>query len=258
MLKLVAGIAVVAVTSSGMVRIERTPAASPLLRPGSTDLTGSHFAARCDSVWFVSRRAGDTTGRLLTVRRLTERVTTYRGKPAVLLVTQVRAAQPYVDSALVYRDGLAPIWETSRSGTRVTRYTYDANRVRIAVATGDSTPATKEHRYDFPVFNFQELDAVIRSLPLRQGYEALLPLYSEGDDSVEVDSVRVESRGANGVWRIRFADPAVIATVGVDGKSRAQVAYSHTFRQNGPSWKAGTVWRREYAACATQQSVRRT
>lgn len=119
-----------------------------------------------------------------------------------------------MDSALVYRDGLAPIWETSRDGSHWVRYTYDSNLVRIVGASGASAPNIQEHRSTFPVFDFQQLDVGIRSLPLRRGCEALLPLYSEGDDSVEVDTVRVESRDANGVWRIRFADPAVVATIG--------------------------------------------
>lgn len=248
LLKRVAAMTIVALTLTGMWRAPATRPAPTLLLPGSPDLTGTHFAERCDSVWFVSRAAGDTAEHALTAQRLTEHVTTYGGQPAVLLVTQVKTARTYVDSALVYRDGLAPIWETTHSGARVTRYVYEGNRVRLAVATGDSTSATKEHRYDFPVFNFQQLDALIRSLPLRQGYEVVLPLYSEGDDSVEVDSVRVESRDANGVWRIRFADPAIVATIGVDG-ARRQVAYSHIFRQDGRSWRVGTVWRRVYAAC---------
>jgi hypothetical protein len=82
-----------------------------------------------------------------------------------------------------------------------------------------------------------------------QAQKAAMPLYSEGDDSLEVDTVRVQRRGPDGVWRIGFVDPAIVATVGVDAKSRAQTAYSHTFRKDQPSLKAGTVWRQEYAPC---------
>jgi hypothetical protein len=115
----------------------------------------------------------------------------------------------------------------------------------IAAGTND-----RHHLYEFPVFNFVELDALIRSLPLRVGYEALLPLYSEGDEAAEVDSVRVEAL-TPGVWRVRFADPAIVATIQLDGNSRTQLAYSHVFRRNGSTWKAGTVWRRMSVACQT-------
>ena len=245
----VVGIVVAALGSTALVGATRAPIIPPVLLPGSSDIVGSHFAARCDSVQRFARGAGQAAERLLGAQRVTEQPTTYRGKPAVLLVTSAQDADPFVDSMLVYRDGLAPVSEIVRSGPRVVRYDYDGPRVRITSATGDSSPVVKDHRYNAPVFSFQQLDAVIRSLPLRSGYAALLPLYSEGDDSVEVDTVRVERRAATGVWSIRFADPAIVATVGVDEKSRTQVAYSHTFRQDGPSWKVGMVWRQSYRAC---------
>jgi hypothetical protein len=241
--------AVVVVALSGMAHSEPPQAAPSLLRPGSPDLTAAHFSMRCDSEWFLAREQGDTVEKALLAQQVTERMTVYRGKPALLLVAQTRGIPAFVDSALVYRDGLAPIWETTRSGAQMTRYTYEGSRVGIAIATGDSVLTRREHRYHVPVFNFQELDALIRSLPLRRGYSALLPLYSEGDDSVEVDTVSVAGREAHGVWRIRFADPAVVATIDVDEASRGQVAYSHVFRKDGPAWRAGTVWRRAHAAC---------
>lgn len=243
------GILIVAVGSHALVRATPTRTVTPTLLPGSSDLVGGHFGARCENVQRFARAAGEAAEKPLGVQRVTERLTAFRGKPAVLLVTSSTSAQPFVDSSLIYRDGLAPISEVVRSGSLVMRFTYEGAHIRMHSANGDSTPIVKDHHYASSVFSFQQLDAVIRSLPLRRGYAALLPLYSEGDDSVEVDTVRVESRGANGVWRIRFADPAIVATIGVDEKSRAQVAYSHTFRQSGPSWKAGTVWRQTYAAC---------
>ena len=251
MVKRLAGITMVSAALIGVVAAASTRGGPALLRPGSRRLTGGHFAARCDSMWFVARRLNDTSEEALPAQRLDESVTTFRGRPAVLQVVQVNGSQTYVDSALMFRDGLAPIWEVSRSGSQATRYVFDGDKVRVTVTNGDAAPTTKAHRYEVPVFNFQQLDAVIRSLPLRRGYEALLPLYSESDDSVEIDTVRVEGRDPNGVWRIRFADPAVVASVGVDGTSRAQVAYAHTFREDGPAWKVGTVWRRVYAACGT-------
>jgi hypothetical protein len=253
MVNRVTGITMVSAALIGVVTAGSTRSGPALLAPGSPDLAAGHFAGRCDSVWFESRRLNDTSEAALPAQRLDEYVTTYRGRPAVLQVAQVGGSQTYVDSALMYRDGLAPIWEVSRNGTRVTRFTFDGSHVRTTVTNGEAAPDTKEHHYEVAVFPFQQLDAVIRSLPLRRGYEALLPLYSEGDDAVEIDTVRVEDRGPNGVWRVRFADPAIVATIGVDETSRAQVAYAHTFRQDGPSWKVGMVWRRVYAACGVRR-----
>jgi hypothetical protein len=51
---------------------------------------------------------------------------------------------------------------------------------------------------------------LVRSLPYRVGYTAILPLYSEGDDAIEMASVAVIGTGADR-WTVRFADPAIIA-----------------------------------------------
>ncbi|MEP6495990.1 MAG: hypothetical protein ABJF01_25140 [bacterium] len=245
-----AGAAFVALISVGPADAGSTQIGVPLLVPGSAGLVTNHFSARCYNAQRFERGPGERAERATSVQRVVERPTTYRGRPAVLMVTSATASPPWVDSMLVYRDGLAPILETYRGAADAMRFEYDGAHVRFTNTTRDSAPVVKEHRYQSSVFSFQQLDAVIRSLPLHSGYAALLPLYSEGDDSVEVDTVRVVSRGADGVWKIRFADPAIVATVGVDEKTRAQVAYSHTFRTSGPSWKVGTVWRQAYSACA--------
>jgi hypothetical protein len=83
------------------------------------------------------------------------------------------------------------------------------------------------------VFHFDELDMLLRSLPLREGYEAILPLYSEGSDELEMDSVRVTTRGTDGVWSVRFADPAIVSTYGIHGTTREIVSQDILFRRNG-------------------------
>ncbi|MFN8572115.1 MAG: hypothetical protein U0132_08665 [Gemmatimonadaceae bacterium] len=220
-----------------------------MLLPGSPDLTGTHFTNRCTDVVRFARAAGEQVEKQAGAQRVTEASTTYRGKPAVWLITSGQSDGAWVDSALIYRDGLAPIVESFHSGKLAERYEYDGARVRVTHTQSDSAPVIKQHAYATPVFSFQQLDAVIRSLPLRRGYEAVLPLYSEGDDSVEVDTVQVVSRAPDGVWQVRFADPAIVATVRVQERTRAQVGYEHTFRQAGPSWKPGMVWRQTYTAC---------
>jgi hypothetical protein len=40
-------------------------------------------------------------------------------------------------------------------------------------------------------FALNEMETVIRSLPLRAGYQVILPLFSEIDESVEYDTVTV-------------------------------------------------------------------
>jgi hypothetical protein len=95
--------------------------------------------------------------------------------------------------------------------------------------SGDST-ATVERRYDAPVFAFSEIEMLVRSLPYRPGYTAILPLYSEGDDAIEMDSVAVVDARPNR-WTVRFADPAIIAVYGIDAGTRRIVSYEVTSRK---------------------------
>jgi hypothetical protein len=71
---------------------------------------------------------------------------------------------------------------------------------------------------------------------LREGYQRILPLYAEvaeGSDALEMDTVRVESRAADGHWTLRFADPDIIATYGIDERTRRIVRHEYTLRRDG-------------------------
>ena len=207
----------------------------PVLFPGSPDVTTGHLVATSARYRYLARAAGDTTEREMSTGRAEQVVTSYEGKPALLLVkSSARGGQTtFLDSALVMHAGLAPVWETSRLGSRVTHYEYAGKRVRLTVTTPDSGTRSREHAYDVPVFHFNELDVLVSSLPLREGYEAIVPLYSEGSDELEMDSVRVMSRDSAGVWSVRFADPAIVSTYGIHAATREIVRYDVVLRRDG-------------------------
>lgn len=235
-------------TSVGVTRSD-----PPLLIPGSAQLMAGHIQARCDSVWYLVRdSAGASAERVLLPRQVRESITIYRGKSAVLVTTAMTAAGTlHTDSALFYRDGLAPISETSWDGAQGRRYDFDGDQVRIRDLGPGTSDSVTVHQYPAPVFNFAQLDALLRSLPFRPGFEALVPLYSEGDDALEIDTVRVDRVDERGVWHLRFADPAIVASIEIDSTSRLQVGYAHQFRTNGPIWKTGNVWRLQTGACGS-------
>jgi hypothetical protein len=243
-----------AATASRRLDAARDRAAPPpLVLPGAAELRGTRFSTRCDSVWYVATDSGARSNeRIMLPHRSSETVTTRAGAPVVALVTSIGSGKTRIlDSGLVYRDGLAPIVEVSRSGGRTTTYTYKEKHVVLSLEGTPRADSTISHTYAQPVFSFQELEPVLRSLPLRDGYTAVLPLYSEGDDASEVDTVRVVGRAPNG-WRLHFADAAIVATLVIDSATRTVSAYSHVFRKAGPSWKAGTTWRRVTATCANR------
>jgi hypothetical protein len=176
--------------------------APAVLRPGASEIASDHLGEAVETVRFM--KADSEIGRFHYEWHLVP-------NDGLLLVTtgEVRS-KPVVDSSLVKRHGLAPVWEVSQFDGKVKRWTYK----------GD-------------VFNFQELDDLLRSLPLREGYERILPLFSEGDDSLEMDTVRVMTRDAGGRWTLRFADPAIVATYEIDERTRRIVRHEHVSRRSG-------------------------
>ena len=204
-----------------------------LILPGSRELSTSHLMASTLRFRYFNRPGPDSAEKETGGGTSSVIPVEHNGKPALLLVTHSgRPERMFIDTALVMRDGLAPIWEVSRFGGRILRWEYSGKHVKRTMTHPDSGTRTTEHTYDVPVFHFNELDALIRSLPLREGFEAILPLYSEGSDELEMDSVRVMSH-ANGIWSIRFADPAIVASYGVDATTRRVVRYEATLRKTG-------------------------
>jgi hypothetical protein len=204
-----------------------------VLLPGSTELTTSHLKADGARYRYIYKQAADSTEREMGIGGWAVTPTKHNGKAALLLTTNfARGTNTFLDTALVMQDGLHPVWEVSRSGAKTTRWDYSGKVVRMAVTHPDSGTRNKAHTYDVPVFHFNELDVLIRSIPMREGYEAILPLYSEGSDELEMDTVRVNARGADGVWAVRFADPAIVAMYGIDG-SRKIVRYEVFPRRGG-------------------------
>jgi hypothetical protein len=209
-----------------------------LLIPGSSELTTGHLKADAGRYRYLFKPAADSAERDLGTGGWGVTPTKHNGKAALLLTTNfTRGTNVFSDTALVMHDGLHPVWEVSRNGVKTTRWEYSGNHVRMSYTYPDSGTRTKEHTYDVPVFHFNELDVLIRSIPMREGFEAILPLYSEGSDELEMDTVRVNARGADGVWVVRFADPAIVATYGVDA-SRRIVRYEVFPRRGGNARRA--------------------
>jgi hypothetical protein len=132
----------------------------------------------------------------------------------------------------VKRHGLAPISEMGQIGKHLDHWTYDGATVTRTQVTTDSGTSTVTHTYERPVFDFQELGDLLRSLPLRDGYEKILPLYSEWSDTLEMDTVRITGHSGR-TYTLRFADPAIVATYDVDEKTRAIVQHESVSRKGG-------------------------
>jgi hypothetical protein len=206
-----------------------------VLVPGGAGLNTTHFHDVSITYHVLQAASASTPEREVAQSSDTTRVTSYKGTPALLLIQGSNTrGRVFIDSALVLREGLSPIWEVQHSGAHSIRIDYSGARVRRSDSAPDTAPRRVDHTYDFPVFHFNELNQLIRSVPLRTGYYAILPLYSEGDDALEMDTVRVEGRDSAGVWNVRFADKVIIGHYGIDGSSREMVRYEVERHVPGP------------------------
>lgn len=184
----------------------------------------------------LSRNAtGDTTERESVRTTVEERLLSLpAGDRGVMRISAGHySGGDFVDTLLMRRDDLTPLSERIRYPQR--RWAKDIEFAGVSLhqinRLGDSTQ-TLERRFSRPVFAFTEVDLVVRSLPYRPGYHAILPLYSEGDDSLEMDTVAVTGI-AGRAWTLRFADPAIVATYAIDSMTRRIIEYDVVNRRSG-------------------------
>ena len=179
--------------------------------------------------------AGDTSERESVRTTVEERLVPLAGARGGLLQisTGHYASGDFVDTLLMQRDGLLPLSERIRYPQRrwAKQIEFHGTILHQVNHFGDSTHSI-DRQFSRPVFAFSEVDLVIRSLPFAAGYRAILPLYSEGDDSLEMDTVAV-TRAPGRAWTVRFADPAIIATYVIDSTTRRITQYDVTSRLNG-------------------------
>src|SRR6185295_1656744 len=90
----------------------------------------------------------------------------------------------FADTVVMRRAGLTPVHERLVTRGRLMDIQYFGDSVYSRRWRNDTLISTKARRYAHAPFGFNQLETVITRLPLRMGYQALLPLYSEGDDSV--------------------------------------------------------------------------
>lgn len=166
------------------------------------------------------------------------------GPDATLLLVQERPGRGLWDSLVVSRSGLAPRWERMATGSTVVHLEYDGPTVRRSEWRGDTLVDTDSVVFATPVFAFNQLDVLLRSLPPEVSDRMILPLYSEGTGVVEYDTVtvsRLRDRGERRRWEVRFADPAIVLTA--TASQSDLVDYEVVQRASGMR-----IWRRRVPA----------
>jgi len=213
-----------------------TGQAPTLLLPGSPLLEPPPLT---DTAWRTSvlmrKATGDTVERPMARNRHEQRALTAR--PGHIVLTSFWEP-PFttIDTMVFSRDGLVP--ETERLVYRGSRsYRYAGNRVTGTIQAPDSAPRAFDQTFAQRVFAFNEVDLLVRSLPFRAGARFVVPLFSEVDADVEMDTLSVvgpdsTTRGASH-WVIRFADPAIVSLYDVAAASRGVLSVETLQRRTG-------------------------
>lgn len=176
----------------------------------------------------------DTLEREIGLMEQGERFETVAGARLMIQV-QGAAAFHWVDTLTLDARSLAPRHEALYLGNRRILLTYQGREITRVVQVGDSAPRTTTSTYPHPPFAFNQLDLLIRSVPLKLGYRVILPLYSEVTDVLEMDTLEVQRGPVNGdhIWMLRFSDPAIVSQVGLHERTREIHSYETTPR-SGP------------------------
>ena len=206
----------------------------------SHELVTSHLHDAASIERSMSQAAtGDTTPHEAVVAHIEETSGSDSTGPTFLRVTSGHySGGDYYDSILVRRADLLPIREhmayIQRHLEKRMEYLHDGTTVHQTNTVGDST-VTFDKSYTVPVYGFSEIEMIIRSLPFHPYYTAIVPLYSEGDDALEQDSITVVNDRPGKRWTVRFADPVVVAMYGIDASSRQILSYYVRNRKSGNS-----------------------
>ena len=117
---------------------------------------------------------------------------TIAGRPVLLhVVTFDTPSALTVDSSWVDPATLSPIRMQSSNKFRVVDLRFGTGTVRATTTPADSTPTTTEHPLAVRAFEWNMLPLALSSLPLRAGYTARLPVFSDRAGSVVWYTLRV-------------------------------------------------------------------
>jgi hypothetical protein len=195
---------------------------SPLLTPPPLTDTAVHL------VVYLKRGIGDTAEKKMADTRRAQRAVPGR-RDDILLTASWDPPYASLDSLVITRRGLVPLTEhLDFRGTF--DYRYDKNHVAGTVQPHDSAQRAYDQSFPSNVFAFNEVDLLARSLPFRQGLSVVVPLFSEVDRDLEMDTLTVLGPDTSGAgrggdaWVVRFADPVIVNRYVIDRTSREIIA----------------------------------
>lgn len=181
---------------------------------------------------YLQRPTGDTAAHLVSSMRLTQ----YTADAGMVLTKDWAPPFQSSDTLIVDASTLHPRHEVLTFNGVRREFRYNGAHVSGTIQYPDSEPRSFAMSFEVPVYAFNEVEPLVRSLDYREGMSIVVPLFSEVDGDLEHDTLTVTGHtsetGAD-VWVVRFADPAITTRYLVDAKTRAILDAVTTQRKSG-------------------------
>jgi hypothetical protein len=189
----------------------------------------------------TATRPGDTSRFEVGTRTVERHDATTKGMHVIhRVLTFTSSRGSVIDSTVCLAESLAPVMERSHQPTKTMSLDFAGARVTGLITPKDSAAHPVDMDTTVPVFNSTDADLVVASLPLAEGYRAILPFYTYELGGLERDTVtvlRIEKiptpDGERSAWVTRVADPFLHITYWIDTSSRDVLQAEFQRRKDG-------------------------
>jgi hypothetical protein len=227
-----ASIAVVTLGAACASTHNRALSRADTLPPNAPLVVTAAIDSSADVPVFLQQATGDTAARLVSHMRLTQ----YTSNGGMVLTKDWAPPYQSSDTLTVDASTLHPRHEVLTFNGVRREFRYDGAHVSGTVQYPDSEPRSVAMSFEEPVFAFNELEPLVRSLDYRQGLRMVVPLFSEVGGDLEHDTLSVaghaSEKGAD-AWVVWFAGSAITTRYVVDAKTRAILDAVTTQRKSG-------------------------
>lgn len=172
----------------------------------------------------VLRPAPDSTPRVVGTMTVSQSTLGAGGQRVVrrVITYDYGASGGVVDTTLSVASTLAPILERTRKSSGADIVMDFSGRIVTGRMGPDSARKEIRDTLATPAFNTTDLELVVRSLPLRNGYRASLPVYDPEFGGYRHAELRVDGTARGGrEWVVRVRDRRLESVYRVDAASRA-------------------------------------
>lgn len=130
------------------------------------------------------------------------------------IVFEYPGRKPVIDSTASLAATLAPLYERTYKSAGLLAFTFDGHTVRGTEPVPGAGQRPFTETLPEPAFNTTDLDLVVQSLPLADGYTATLPLYDRDMGHFRHGTLRVTGTkdvrtpsGMRRAWVVRVEEP---------------------------------------------------